>query len=593
MDSSPDEAPSLLEAALRYWYVLVLAFVCFALLGFLATSTLPETYTATAHVALRDPEQRDVAGNIGATVDEYERLTRAEVNRARSPEVSQRVADEFGLDREDFDDDTVIQYVTAGLFSITVEAPTAGEAADRANALADAYQADRVTKAADSTAAEIAVLETYLDSERARLAEIEAELATLSEEAEAAAADEEANAGGGTDVATLAPRARLDATLSAIASVEEQIRDAEIRAALFTSGGVDFVDPAEVPAAPSSPSTARNTAAAALLGVFLTLPVVWLAMVRRGRADDATAVSSTLGAPVFGDVPAGALSSANPADAIDSPYRAFELIFAALQVNQRSALVVTGLGSAVETTFSAIQLGAVAAHSGLETVLVDGDLTGRRLTTSLGATGRPGLLEALESDEYDPGAVVPVSDPELPLYVLPTGESTQRRHLTPAGVEAVLEDLRADFDVVIVDGPPLLGSADALTLAAGVDGVVLMLPDRPRLSTLRTARERLELVETTVAGAILTAPDQGSTSVVGTIRSAASDRSSSRRSDRSSGSGSGGRNGNGSGNGDSSSVVGAILTASTQGAPRRPRSDRPFADPDRNDPSGRSSPFGS
>jgi receptor protein-tyrosine kinase len=57
--------------------------------------------------------------------------------------------------------------------------------------------------------------------------------------------------------------------------------------------------------------------------------------------------------------------------------------------------------------------------------------------------------------------------------------------LDPDRVERVLTDLRLDADVVIVDSPPLTEVADALSLAAAVDAVIVAV----RLG--RTRRDRL------------------------------------------------------------------------------------------------------
>jgi capsular exopolysaccharide synthesis family protein len=71
-------------------------------------------------------------------------------------------------------------------------------------------------------------------------------------------------------------------------------------------------------------------------------------------------------------------------------------------------------------------------------------------------------------------------------------------------MDELLHELGDNFDVVLVDAPPLLPVADSIVLSTKVDGVVLvyMVGKAPR-NSLRLAKERLEAVQANILGLVL------------------------------------------------------------------------------------------
>jgi Mrp family chromosome partitioning ATPase len=69
----------------------------------------------------------------------------------------------------------------------------------------------------------------------------------------------------------------------------------------------------------------------------------------------------------------------------------------------------------------------------------------------------------------------------------------------------LLELFAAKYDVVLIDSPPVLGLADAPSLAAVVDGVIFVIEaDRGRRGALKAALKRLRAVNSVLLGAVLT-----------------------------------------------------------------------------------------
>ncbi len=132
-----------------------------------------------------------------------------------------------------------------------------------------------------------------------------------------------------------------------------------------------------------------------------------------------------------------------------------------------------------------LALGWSYAAAGYRTVLVDCDLVGRSLTRQLGLVGESGLKESIASGEIN-GSVKTLSVGGL--SALPAGmdgrfgpENIRRREL-----QKLFDELKQQYELIIVDTGPLLGSLESTPVSAAADGVLL---------TVRRGRSRTRLEE--------------------------------------------------------------------------------------------------
>lgn len=132
-----------------------------------------------------------------------------------------------------------------------------------------------------------------------------------------------------------------------------------------------------------------------------------------------------------------------------------------------------------------LALGWSYAAAGYRTVLVDCDFVGRSLTRQLGMVGDHGLKESMLSGELN-GAIKTLSVGGLD--ALPCGadpkigpESVRRREL-----QRIFDELKTQYELIIVDTGPLLGSLESTPVSAASDGVLL---------TVRRGRSRTRLEE--------------------------------------------------------------------------------------------------
>jgi len=117
------------------------------------------------------------------------------------------------------------------------------------------------------------------------------------------------------------------------------------------------------------------------------------------------------------------------------------------------------------------------AQIGRKVVLVDGDLRKPQLHTILGESPEAGLdvlLEEAENTVLQDGSLRETAIPNLRVILTqPVREGISRKLHSPR-MRSLLQQLRRDFDVVIIDSPPMQDISDARVLGWLGDGVLLV-----------------------------------------------------------------------------------------------------------------------
>ncbi len=137
------------------------------------------------------------------------------------------------------------------------------------------------------------------------------------------------------------------------------------------------------------------------------------------------------------------------------------------------SIVLTSAVPGEGKTTLAAHLGIANAVRGKKTLLVDGDLRRPSLSSKFGLTPREGLSNVLNGEMRWQDVVLPISDkPNLSL--LPAGVGSHRASdLIGPRVSTLLDEFAKEYDLVILDAPPLLGFAECLQIAAAADGVLV------------------------------------------------------------------------------------------------------------------------
>lgn len=279
-----------------------------------------------------------------------------------------------------------------------------------------------------------------------------------------------------------------------------------------TANNISIVDRADVPDKPSSPKLLINLAVALLLGGIIGVGAALLMEVLDETLAVPEDVEAKLGLPVLGLIPQLDRDQ-SPLEAlaeVRSPLsEAYHSLRTALQFSTsegapRTLLVTSSRpGEGKSTTAYATALNL--ARIGRRVLLVDGDLRNPSMHRLIGVDNERGTSNLLS------GAM------ELQEVLRPTGHENlsfvSAGPLPPNPAELwgsdrlrqILYDGSASYDHIVIDGPPVLGFADAPLLAAAVAGTIFVVEARgTRRGQARGALGRLASVKAEILGLAMT-----------------------------------------------------------------------------------------
>jgi len=171
-------------------------------------------------------------------------------------------------------------------------------------------------------------------------------------------------------------------------------------------------------------------------------------------------------------------------------------------VNTPQVLLVTSSVPSEGKTTVAINL-AMASGQQCRTCIVDADLRRPGVGVALGlppAQGLSDLLLGLVKLEQ-----VLITSSSIPnLSILPAGQMTNAvgQLISSERMLEILLHLREQFDLVVIDSPPILPYADGRTIAAAADGVVMV--GRSGVVTRQAMIRSLQLLEEAQGGPVIT-----------------------------------------------------------------------------------------
>ena len=158
-------------------------------------------------------------------------------------------------------------------------------------------------------------------------------------------------------------------------------------------------------------------------------------------------------------------------------------------------------------TLTAINYALTAAARGHNVLLIDADTRCGVINQVFGCTRQPGLTEILAGNAGFADAVRRITvNPTTSLALLPTGvlKTGPSRELTLERLTQAIGTLRDQFDLVVIDSPPLNMLADAALLGSVADGVILVArAGQTQREALAFAMDQLSAVRAPVLGTLL------------------------------------------------------------------------------------------
>lgn len=170
----------------------------------------------------------------------------------------------------------------------------------------------------------------------------------------------------------------------------------------------------------------------------------------------------------------------------------------------QSLVVCSALSREGKSTVAAHLAASLARSGNGRVILIDADLRRPRLHHLLDQPNDVGLADYLQG-KCSLDEVIKDSWVEGMAFVAAGAlKAAPGAVIRKEAFDKLIGELRSRFDFVVIDVPPILPVSDGLVIARCADGAILCgLRDHSRTDAIRRAKEKLELAEANVIGAVL------------------------------------------------------------------------------------------
>lgn len=272
------------------------------------------------------------------------------------------------------------------------------------------------------------------------------------------------------------------------------------------------VDSATLPTDPVSPQPIRNLALGLVLGLLVGIGIAFLRDLLDTTVKSTEDLETATVAPVLGGITYDATARQRPLVTALEPHaprvEAFRVLRTNLQFvevdNPDKVFVVTSAVPEEGKSTTSVNLAITMAQAGHRTLLIEGDLRRPKATAALGLDYAVGVTTVLLGKVAVEDAIQ--RHPETDLDVLASGAipPNPAELLQSNSMADLLKQIRNDYDMVIIDAPPLLPVTDAALLASQADGALLVVRyGKTTKDQLKQAVERLRQVDARPVGVVL------------------------------------------------------------------------------------------
>ena len=265
--------------------------------------------------------------------------------------------------------------------------------------------------------------------------------------------------------------------------LESKQKDSIDQAILLSD--VRVIEPAEVPYRPILPNRFNDMMMALLAALALGLGAAFLRENLDRSIKSLSELESQCGLSVFGTLPFIAsvdgnrdslITIAKPRSPESEAYRSLRtnIQFANLEKTIKTLILTSAVPGEGKTT-TTCNIAVTLANSGLKTLLIDCDLRKPRVNEYFGLERHSGLSDILiHSKEWrDLALETKVEN----LNVITSGSipPNPSELLGSKSMDQFLEEIKEEYDMILLDVPPVLVVTDAVLLGPKVDGMFLVV----------------------------------------------------------------------------------------------------------------------
>jgi capsular exopolysaccharide synthesis family protein len=475
----------------RQLLIVLLAVAAAGAVAYQVENRKPNVYQASASLLLFQ-NTNQTSGTFSAGAGDIGRFSAVQSELLRSPQVVELATAAVGKPLASF---SVRSGATADILVITADGPDPQLVKATPDALVDAYITYRSAAETEQLRRSADLLKVQSDEAFAKIAEIDTEIAA--KQAEILASLPVGDNGQATQVINTDPEVLV--MLGRRPSLQDRYETLfrsyqDVSLTIELSGKpAERISSATLPTEPVSPNPQRSLIYGLFGGLVLGLGVAGLREQLDTRLRTTRDVEELLRLPVLGEIPSDrqlrrtsfAHQDDDAGGAVIEAVRSLRTSIEILGMDQpvRRMLITSAVAGEGKTTVTAA-LGSAFARLGRRVVIVSADLR------------RPQIEALLEISSVTPGVSDYVLSPAIErselgrprfghlratveenLFVVPAGSqaSNPTELLASSGFELLLDDLSKDFDLILIDTPPILLVADSAIVARLVDGVLAVV----------------------------------------------------------------------------------------------------------------------
>lgn len=298
-----------------------------------------------------------------------------------------------------------------------------------------------------------------------------------------------------------------DGAATLAANLQSRYAEAQLAEA-SAAPDVKILDSAVAPLQPTKNTASRLLLMAIAGGVGAAVGLALLLDRLDGRLRYPDQATEDLGLPIAGTIPVLPKAGINQS----SPEQMFQLVesFRTLRLavaqasGQGVSVAVSSPAPSEGKSLISANLAMSFADAGFKTILVDGDTRRGALQALFNLNAAPGLTELLRGTHTLSEVIQPAWSDALSLIPCGTRHRRSPELLTSPRLHTLVAELRANYDVVIFDTPPLAAGIDGYSLASAAGSLLVAL--RVGQTRRRMAAEKLRMFErlpVNIIGAVL------------------------------------------------------------------------------------------
>ncbi len=238
---------------------------------------------------------------------------------------------------------------------------------------------------------------------------------------------------------------------------------------------------AETPTSPIKPNVKRNLLLAIVLGLFGGVGISFFVEYLDNTVKDTDDLEDRFGVSVLGVVEM--LKKQNPDSYAESePSSSFAESYKSLRTalllsaadNPPKRIMVCSMSPQEGKTTTALNLARAVAQTERKVLLIDADLRRPRLHKALGISNSNKGLSNMLSGTVEHIEIDNIGDTGLSILTSGAIPPNPSELLGSRSFATLLSQLENDYDMIIIDSPPVLSATDAVVLSDLVEGVLVV-----------------------------------------------------------------------------------------------------------------------